>query len=104
MSAENFNELTAAEAERLALLLEEMGEAQQAIGKILRHGYHSENPDTQDHVDNRMMLEKELGDVSHAIDRMIRASDINREVIANFRRKKAKKVEKYLHHQDGGEW
>ena len=36
-----FNKLSAAEAERLALLLEELGEAQQAIGKILRHGYEN---------------------------------------------------------------
>lgn len=34
--ADHFNGLTPAEAERLALLLEELGEAQQAIGKILR--------------------------------------------------------------------
>jgi hypothetical protein len=36
---EYFNSLTPAELERLSLLLEELGEAQQAIGKILRHGY-----------------------------------------------------------------
>ena len=40
----HFNQLTPAEAERLALLLEELGEAQQAIGKILRHGYASTHP------------------------------------------------------------
>lgn len=34
-----FNQLTNAQAERLHILLEELGEAQQAIGKILRHGY-----------------------------------------------------------------
>jgi hypothetical protein len=38
----NFNGLAPAETERLALLLEELGEAQQAIGKILRHGYESQ--------------------------------------------------------------
>jgi hypothetical protein len=32
------NELSDAEVERLAILAEEMGEAQQCIGKILRHG------------------------------------------------------------------
>lgn len=41
---QHFNGLTPAEAERLALLSEELGEAQQAIGKILRHGYDSSNP------------------------------------------------------------
>lgn len=38
---EHFNQLSPAEAERLALLSEELGEAQQAIGKILRHGQPS---------------------------------------------------------------
>ena len=54
------NELTPAESERLALLSEEMGEAIQAIGKILRHGYESTGPKTI--VRNRTSLEKELGD------------------------------------------
>ena len=38
------NGLNDAEAERLAILLEEFGEAQQAVGKILRHGYESYDP------------------------------------------------------------
>ena len=33
-----FNGLTPAEAERLALLMEECGEVVQIIGKVLRHG------------------------------------------------------------------
>ena len=37
--------LTLSRLERLALLLEELGEAQQVIGKILRHGYDSRHPD-----------------------------------------------------------
>jgi hypothetical protein len=37
----SFNQLTDAEAERLALLAEECGEVVQVIGKILRHGYES---------------------------------------------------------------
>ena len=35
---DNFNRLSPAEYERLAILAEEMGEAQQALGKIMRHG------------------------------------------------------------------
>ena len=35
----NFNQLTPAETERLAILAEECGEVIQAVGKILRHGY-----------------------------------------------------------------
>ena len=58
----NFNKLTAAQTERLAILSEELGEAQQAIGKIMRHGYDSCNPllgndDERAHV-NRIAFEK----------------------------------------------
>lgn len=42
--SQQFNALTPAEAERLFYLLEKLGEAQQAIGKILRHGYESYDP------------------------------------------------------------
>lgn len=95
----HFNKLTPAEAERLALLLEEMGEAQQAIGKILRHGYESYNPRSQSGVTNREMLERELGDVRHAMFRMCEAGDFSDDRICGFARCKAEKVRAYLHHQ-----
>jgi hypothetical protein len=78
MSEQFTNRLTAAEAERLALLLEELGEAQQAIGKILRHGYESHNPlSATVSPSNRETLETEVGHVQHAIDRMTLACDLN---------------------------
>lgn len=40
----HFNNLTPAEAERLAMLAEECGEVIQVVGKILRHGYESYHP------------------------------------------------------------
>ena len=98
MKAEHFNGLTPAEAERLAMLLEEMGEAQQIIGKILRHGYESYHPDNQ-YVTNRQLLEKELGDVMAAADMMASAEDVDVVRLAQARAAKAKKVQKYLHHQ-----
>ena len=94
---DNFNELTAAEAERLALLLEELGEAQQAIGKILRHGYGSCHPDTD--VSNDYALEKELGDVLAAMDLMYNAGDISSHSIQSEKCAKLKRVYLYLHHQ-----
>ena len=93
----HFNKLTPAEAERLALLLEEMGEAQQAIGKILRHGYESQNP-FQPGPTNRDRLEKELGDVQHAIDLLCR-SDVNRDRIDKCEILKRQAISQYLHHQ-----
>ena len=78
-----FNELTSAQAERLAILLEEMGEAQQAIGKILRHGYASQNPDVLDGPTNRESLERELGDVAAAMGLMFAANDLHEQSVAD---------------------
>ena len=93
----HFNGLTEAEAERLALLLEEMGEAQQAIGKILRHGYESTHPDGG--PTNRESLERELGDVQAAINMLIDARDLRQMEIDAARLRKRKRVQQYLHHQ-----
>jgi hypothetical protein len=56
------NQLTAAEAERLAMLAEECAEVIQVIGKILRHGYDSYHPDNST-VSNRDLLAKEATQV-----------------------------------------
>lgn len=97
------NELTDAEAERLALLLEELGEAQQAIGKILRHGYESTNPDLAYSDTNRQGLEREIGDVLVAIDFMLEAGDIEQTELDDRKRVKRHKVWQYLHHQSVSE-
>lgn len=71
---EHFNQLTPAEAERLALLAEECGEVIRAIGKVLRHGYENTHPDGG--PTNREALESECGDVYHAMLRMWAAGDM----------------------------
>lgn len=93
------NGLTKADAERLALLLEEMGEAQHAIGKILRHGYESVNPDDLESPTNRQALAHEIGDVLCALDMMVNANDLPRKLIEQRRVEKAERVTRYLHHQ-----
>ena len=95
-----FNGLTFAEAERLALLLEELGEAQQAIGKILRHGYESIHPNGG--PDNKENLEKEIGDVLLAIQLMTNNGDLSGFEIEGHKNDKRKKVAQYLHHQRRG--
>ena len=94
----HFNKLKPAEAERLALLLEEMGEAQQAIGKVLRHGYEEYHPDFP-HKTNRYDLCRELGDVCAAMEMMIDAKDISMVDLYDRKDYKLKKVKNYLHHQ-----
>lgn len=95
--SENFNELTPAQTERLALLLEEMGEAQQVIGKILRHGYESTHPDGG--PTNRSLLETEIGHVEQAIFLMHEAEDLDPLAVFDSVDEKAKRVGRYLHHQ-----
>lgn len=100
----HFNALTPAEHERLALLSEECGELVQAIGKILRHGYESYNPeDGWAGLSNRRALERECGDVRHAMIRMCEARDLREEAIHEFADRKALRVAEYLHHQQSPE-
>ena len=98
---QHFNGLTPAEAERLALLMEEMAEAQQVIGKILRHGYESYNPLDSSHKTNRYLLTKELGHVRHAIIRICDSGDIDRANLNTEMQKKSESIERWLHHQQG---
>jgi NTP pyrophosphatase (non-canonical NTP hydrolase) len=95
---ENFNRLTPAEAERLALLLEELGEAQQAIGKILRHGYDGKNPNSPSSETNRWQLQVELGDVQAAIKLMAQENDISENEIGDHAKDKLLRIGRYLHH------
>jgi len=100
MNNVHFNKLTPAEAERLALLMEECAEVQQIIGKILRHGYESCHPfdRKKDPTTNKENLEKELGDVSAALALLIQAGDVTIRNVTKFRADKLKRVGKYLHH------
>jgi len=93
------NNLTDAQLERLAILSEELGEAQQAIGKIIRHGYHSWDPTVVGSGTNRDDLEKELGDVRYAIGLLCAAGDVEHGNILKRRDEKGDKILPYLHHQ-----
>lgn len=100
MSAhDHFNQLTPAEHERLALLMEECAEVVQVIGKILRHGYGSCHPDGG--PTNRELLAQELGDVWVARDYLLAAQDVREDHVRQFATAKAQRVSRYLHHQEG---
>lgn len=94
-----FNGLSHEQIERLALLSEELGEAQQAIGKILRHGYECHNPFDVTKTTNRAALEKEMGDVLLAMDLLTRSRELDCFAIDQRREDKRLKVQPYLHHQ-----
>jgi hypothetical protein len=99
MAEEFSNELNDAQLERLALLLEELGEAQQAIGKILRHGYESCNPVADTGITNRRELERELGDINAAMTLMFRAKDVSERGVTLREVKKLASIGRWLHHQ-----
>lgn len=92
----HFNQLTPAEAERLALLAEECAEVIQVVGKILRHGYESRHPDGG--PSNRALLETELGHIGSAQHMMTQADDVNSESIDASLRAKLRRVYSFLHH------
>lgn len=93
-----FNDLSPAQAERLALLVEECGEVQQAVGKILRHGYASYDPTKKNGPNNREALEHEVGDLLAAL-RLLWARDLSYSKSDARADVKAGKVKNWLHHQ-----
>ena len=95
----HFNQLSPAEHERLSLLMEEMAEAIAMIGKILRHGYESHNPEGDATV-NRGLLEEEFGHVLAAYHMMLMAGDVSGDHVGWARDAKLRGVQQWLHHQE----
>jgi len=94
-----FNKLSDAQLERLYILSEELGEAQQAIGKILRHGYDSQHPETG--FTNKESLENELGDVKAAICLLTQKDEVSSSKIVTkmFLKLEKFRLGTYVHHQ-----
>jgi NTP pyrophosphatase (non-canonical NTP hydrolase) len=95
------NQLSDAQVERLAILAEELGEAQQVIGKILRHGYESRNPLRDfDDTTNRQHLERECGDILLALEMLCVADDIKSSALVRRQEAKREFIKRWLHHQE----
>lgn len=99
----NYNKLTPAETERLALLAEEAGEIVQTVGKILRHGYSSKNPLNPYHKGNRDDLTREVADILAVISFVTVAGDFDTSVSRGYFEDKVKRLAEgtYTHHQGG---
>lgn len=96
------NNLTAAEAERLAMLLEELGEAQFFIGKILRHGYDTQAPKgLLSGRSNREWLAKEFGDIIAVMGWMRHMNDVTSWMVSEAKEDKRNRMHRFLHHNDG---
>ena len=93
-----FNNLSPAEAERLAMLAEEAAEVIQVVGKVLRHGYSSHHPDDPNETPNQRLLEQEILDFRAVCEMMVAQWDIlppsDRAIESRTAQKKI-----YTHHQ-----
>lgn len=90
--------LQGAQIERLAWLMEELGETIQAIGKILRHGYESKDPDNPTHKGNKDDLEREMADVYAALTLLSNHGDINLMNVMSYSMTKSRS--KYFHYEE----
>jgi len=94
---DHFNQLTPAEAERLAMLAEECGEVIQVIGKILRHGYDSYHP-VNPSATNRQLLGRELTDL-YAVASALCRDKVPEGSLFDQDQTWARKL-RYAHHQE----
>ena len=83
MSDEKYVQQTKTYEQRLGHLVEELGEALSAAGKLLRWGPDSTNPELRPGdptygETNQQWLERELDDVAEAIDRFLSAPPVSR--------------------------
>jgi hypothetical protein len=91
--------LSLAELERVAILAEECGEVIQVCGKILRYGWESCSPFDERCRPNRVLLERELGDVRAIIDLMLQSGDVRRVDVAAWRDQKRTALRRWTHYQ-----
>lgn len=94
------NGLTPAQNERLALLVQELGDVAQVAGKVLLHGFDG-RPDgilNNQHAE----LERELGHLMMVIGLIIEAGDVSAEAVARSSDYRAEAAAKALRHQGGG--
>lgn len=94
----HFNGLSEAQAERIALLMEECAEVVQICGKILRHGMESCHPDDAKKTTNRRLLEKEVGHVMFASQLMCKNGDLWVASIEVSKGAKGATIHNFLHH------
>lgn len=94
--ASHFNDLTPAQDEVLAVVVEECAELIQAVTKIQRHGLASYHPETLE--TNVTALAREMGDVLAAFYLVYNHHLVHQDAARHFRDRKLEKLPKFLHH------
>lgn len=100
MSKRRRMRISDAECERLGILNGEMGEVLQVTGNIQRHGFESRNPNKENSKTNRVLLEREIGDVLNAIKLLIEAGDVREDRILKRARFKYEDIKQWLHYTE----
>ncbi len=98
MLTKHYNQLTPKQAELLAVMTEECGEAIQAVGKILRHGLDGTDPKTG--VANQAQLVLELGDIVAVIAFLAAHGMIDEQLVGAAAKAKVPILRKRLHHYE----
>jgi NTP pyrophosphatase (non-canonical NTP hydrolase) len=88
--------LSAAETERIAMLIEECGEVIQAASKVLRHGYLNHHPDRT--KTNKDDLHAEMVDLIAVHEAMFESGDLPNYGHRDLQKAWQKKL-RYAHHQ-----
>ena len=94
----HFNALSAAEAERLSMLIEECAKVIHSATKILRHGYNSQHPNKPYARSNREDLEREIYDLIAVTAITTASGDIKHFKYLDISTKAMEKL-KFTHHQ-----
>ena len=92
------NELSHAELERIGILVEELGEVCQVLGKVLRHGLEASNPNLKHAPTNRQDLEKELGDLKNATNMLVEEEMVSQAAIDARADYKSATIDMWLHY------
>lgn len=98
MSDDELSNLKPHQLEALALLAEECAEVCAVVGKAIRHGLWSTNPDDPDGPNNRDMIAVEAGQVQAIIGMAIQLGVIDRDTVRIGMEEKWQRVGTYLHH------
>lgn len=79
----------------LNTLRDECDEVSHIAGKIIKFGPENFNPDDPKKTKNNVLLEKELGDVHHAIFLVVDSLGLDMNRIMQYSRDKKEKLKKY---------
>jgi NTP pyrophosphatase (non-canonical NTP hydrolase) len=83
------------ELEILNLITEESAEVIQAISKIQRFGYDACHPSDEDEIDNRTLLETEVGDLMCLLSIAVALGMVDSDKIITAMDNKVDKLQKY---------